>query len=156
MCQLKPLQVLRRSDNGYPTLCLCDHFIRYAVTGEHIPLVAQELRSRDQAIATQAGHLVESVFGTFFSCLPCDSVATFPSNKANEEVDIVITIKLKKIPIEIKYRNSFSSDDLKGIESFCGKSQYEAPFGIIVTQEKAGMVADKIVAIPAKTMLTLV
>jgi predicted AAA+ superfamily ATPase len=81
LCQLKPLQLLRKRSDGYPTLCLCDHFIRYAVTGEHVPLVVQELRIRDQAIATQAGHMMESVFGTYFSCLPCDSVATFPGNK---------------------------------------------------------------------------
>lgn len=156
ICKLEPLQLLRKKSNGHPTLCLCDHFIRYAVTGEHIPLVAQVLRSRDQAIATQAGHMIEGIFGTFFSCLPCDSVATFPGKNAGEEVDIVITVKLQRIPIEIKYRNSFSSEDMDGLVSFCSKPQYEAPFGIIVTQEKAGKVSDNIVVVPAKTMLTLV
>ena len=32
----------------------------------------------------------------------------------------------------------------------------EAAFGIVITQEKAGIVSDRIIAVPAKTMLTLV
>jgi predicted AAA+ superfamily ATPase len=153
---LRPIQLLRKNNTGHPTICLCDHFIRYAVTRESIPLVPRELRVRDQAIATQAGHIIESVCGNFFSEFSGISTATFPGNNKEKEVDIVLSIGCQKIPIEIKYRNSFSKDDLEGLKSFCNKPQYEAPFGIVITQEKSGIVSDRIIAVPAKTILTLV
>jgi len=38
-----------------------------------------------------------------------------------KEVDIVIDLKNKVIPIEVKYRNEIENDDLKGLNAFMDK-----------------------------------
>ena len=156
VCLLRPIELLRKKTNACSTLCICDHFIRYAVIHESIPLVPQELRSKSQSIAQQAGHMIEGIMGSFFSKLPGISVATFPGNHNEKEVDIVLTIGYQRIPIEVKYQNKISGRDLDGLKTFCSKPHYEAPFGIIITQEKEGPVDNNIIAIPAKTLLALV
>ncbi|UCE74525.1 MAG: ATP-binding protein [Methanomassiliicoccales archaeon] len=50
-----------------------------------------------------------------------------------EEVDIVLEVKKKPIPIEVKYRDDVPDNILKGFNAFL-KSKKKCPFGIVVTR----------------------
>jgi predicted AAA+ superfamily ATPase len=67
----------------------------------------------------------------------------------------VLTIGMQRIPIEVKYRRRLEAKDLRGIEAFCRRKKYNAPFGLIITQETQGQVADSVIAIPAYALLAL-
>ena len=67
-----------------------------------------------------------------------------------------MTIGTNRIPMEIKYRRDTpGASDLKGIESFCRKPAYAAPFGLIITQTAEGELGDHAIAIPASALLLL-
>jgi predicted AAA+ superfamily ATPase len=100
-----------------------------------------------------AGHLVESLIGYKLKGVPTVEVMWFPERKDEPEIDYVITLGVKRIPIEIKYQKTISSQDWAAAEAFCSKPHYEAPFGIIVTQEHAGKVGNSCVAVPAANLL---
>lgn len=55
-------------------------------------------------------------------------------NKNGKEVDVIAEVKNKAVPIEVKYKNSLSSDDLKGINSFI--SQKQSSFGFVITKDR--------------------
>lgn len=120
--------------------CLCDHFIREAWLQEQIPLVPSELAQVDQAVATQAGHLAESIIGAWFSNIPGLDVSWLSGLKSDSgkrpEVDFILTIGLKRIPVEVKYQRNVNASDLAGIRAFCAHPGYEASFGIVVTQDR--------------------
>jgi predicted AAA+ superfamily ATPase len=50
-----------------------------------------------------------------------------------EEVDIVMEINNKPIPIEVKYRSDIPGSTLKGIKSF--QKNFKCPFGVVVTRD---------------------
>ena len=54
-------------------------------------------------------------------------------NKNGKEVDVIAEVKNKAVPIEVKYKNSISSDGLKGINSFI--SQKKSSFGFVITKD---------------------
>jgi predicted AAA+ superfamily ATPase len=54
-------------------------------------------------------------------------------DQAKSEVDIVLEVFQKLIPIEVKYQNDISRSELKGTKSFMKK--FNPPFGIIVTKK---------------------
>ena len=152
---LKPLEIGRKRNTSPPTICLCDHFIRYALLREEIPLVPLLLKGKNETLATQAGHLVEGIVGNMFASTQGVDAFFFPKRENEPEVDVVLSIGVKHLPIEVKYRNKISQSDLSGLRSFCGKAHYDAPFGIVVTQTQAGEIAPGIIAVPAKALLVL-
>jgi hypothetical protein len=71
-------------------------------------------------------------------------------------VDFVLAIGLRRIPIEVKYRRGEPRPEhLRGLQWFCSQPKYEAPFGLIVTQEKCGLVAENAIALPAYVLLSV-
>jgi predicted AAA+ superfamily ATPase len=154
--QVPPLELLAKKQGSPPKLCVCDHFVRNGVLQETLPLDPDALKNCDEAVATQVGHLIESVLGYFLKGIPGVEVSWFPERAKEPEVDLVLTIGTGRIPVEVKYRRSKPDKAaLAGIESFCGKSAYAAPFGIIVTQTTEGPIGDKAIALPASTFLLL-
>lgn len=153
---VQPLEMLSKKQAHPPKLCICDHFVRNGVLQETVPLDPVALRDCDEAVATQAGCLVESVLGYFLKGVPGLDLAWFPERTNEPEVDFVLTIGTTRIPLEVKYRQRGpSAADVKGLESFCGKKAYGAPFGLIVTQTAEGPVGDCALAVPASTFLLL-
>ena len=72
------------------------------------------------------------------------------------EVDFVLTIGFKRIPIEVKYkRGRLIADDCKGIQSFCGKKHYDASFGLLITQNQTAKIDDDVVSVPASALILL-
>lgn len=55
-------------------------------------------------------------------------------SRNNHEVDIVVEIHNKPIPIEVKYRNKVSSSELKGIKNFI--SEGLSSYGFVITKDE--------------------
>ncbi len=121
---------------AYPSkLCLCDHFIREAWLQEQIPLDPSELSNVPEAASTQAGHLVESIVGTYLSGVPGLELSWLPATGTESEIDFILTIGLKRIPLEVKYRRHLKADDFAAVRAFCKQTKYNAPFGIVITRD---------------------
>ncbi len=150
------LEMLAKKQGPPPKFCVSDHFVRNGVLQETIPLAPEALQRCDEAVATQAGHLVESVLGYFLKGIPGVELSWFPERAKEPEIDLVLTIGTARIPVEVKYRRGpVDGAALAGIRSFCGKPAYAAPFGVIVTQTTEGPVTDNAIVVPASTFLLL-
>ncbi|MFN9294037.1 MAG: hypothetical protein ACK6EB_38640, partial [Planctomyces sp.] len=66
-----------------------------------------------------------------------------------------LSIGMKHLPIEVKYRRQLKPADLDGLRSFRGRKHYEADVGLVITQEQSGEVEDGVIAVPARTLLLL-
>ncbi len=73
-------------------------------------------------------------------------------NKNGKEVDIIAEVKNKAVPIEVKYKNSISSDDLKGINSFI--LEKKGSFGFVITKDVIDK-KDSLVFVPLWMFLLL-
>ena len=72
--------------------------------------------------------------------------------KNNCEIDNIISIGKKPIPIEVKFQNEVHGEDAKGCIEFTEK--YSSPFGILVTKNKLDF-KDKMLFIPLWYFLLL-
>jgi predicted AAA+ superfamily ATPase len=118
-----------------------------------VPLDPAELAVKPE-LADLAGHIAESVTGYFLGAIPHLDVAHFPERAAEREVDFVITVGDQRIPIEVKYRNRISADDVRGLQSFIEKPVYRAPFGLLITRSDERASDDpRIVSLPLSSLL---
>lgn len=160
--RVEPLEAVRKKPRNGAKLCLCDHFVRQAWLQETVPISPKQLAGATHAVSTLAGHIIESVIGYYLKGIPGLEVAWLPArmNKTREivepEVDYVLTIGLRRIPVEIKYtRGKPTKPDLAGLESFCSKEKYNAQFGLVITQKIAGPLSDNVIAVPAAAFLSM-
>lgn len=153
---IPPLEIRLKRRRGSPKLCLADHGLRASWLQERVPLVPDELAQRPE-LATLAGHLAESVFGSVASTVHGLDVAHFPERGTEREVDFVLTVGGTRIPVEIKYHRRIDPfRDTLGIRSFLERSVNHAPFGILVTQDDTATVDDpRIVSLPLSTFMML-
>ena len=90
-----------------------------------------------------AGHIAESAVGYFLASLAGPSVAHLPERGGDPEVDFVLTIGERRVPLEVKYRRVIDPlRDTLGLRAFLEKSANNAPFGLLVTRDDAPAVAD--------------
>ncbi|HEX8325243.1 MAG TPA: AAA family ATPase [Tepidisphaeraceae bacterium] len=148
-----PAELLQRKQSNPPRICLCDHFVRNAWLQENIPLDPDRLATATQAVSGMAGHLIESVLGYQMCSIPTLEVAWNPARANESEIDFLLTLGLKRVPIEIKYHANFDVRDIAALEAFCTKPHYNAKFGLIVTQTHAGKVGERTIAVPASALL---
>lgn len=154
--RIQPLELLGKKQTSPPKLCLCDHFVRNAWLQETVPLVPAQLRKLPESTCTMAGHIIESTVGYYLMGIQGLEVAWFPQRYNEPEVDFVLTIGVKRIPIEVKYRRGrLKNEDYSGLLSFCGKRHYGAEFGVVITQDQYGKIADSVIALPATAILLL-
>jgi len=73
--------------------------------------------------------------------------------KGKKEIDFILQVKRKSIPIESKYRRRISKDVYESIDYFL--SENSAPFGIIVTKNDF-KIKNKIIEIPLWVFLLMV
>ena len=152
---IPPLEIRLKRRRGSPKLCLVDHGLRASWLQEHIPLVPDELAKRPE-LATLAGHLAESIFGSVASTIHGLDIAHFPERGTEREVDFVLTVGETRVPVEIKYQRRIESRDTLGLRSFMEKSVNNATFGILMTQDDSGTVDDpRIVSLPLSTFMML-
>jgi len=151
-----PLEVALKRQSHPPRVCLCDHFVREIWLQEVIPILPGDLAGQNQTVAGVAGHVVESIVGYFLKGVPRVEVAWFPERKGEPEVDYVLTLGTQRIPIEVKYsRAKPKRGDCAGLDSFCGQKKYSAPFGLLLTQDTSGQLAESVIALPLSTFLAV-
>ena len=154
--EIPPLEALTKRHAHPSKLCLCDHFVREAWLQERVPIAPWHLATANEAVSTTAGHLIESDIGYYLKGIPGSDVSWFPLRNHEPEVDFVLTLGLQRIPIEVKYcRSRPDAGGLAGLRSFCSQAKYNAPFGLLITQELSGAMGDNIVALPAYALLSV-
>ncbi|MBX3730272.1 MAG: ATP-binding protein [Candidatus Sumerlaeia bacterium] len=153
---IEPLEIRLKRKRGAPKLCLTDHGLRAAWLQELVPLAPDAL-AREPSLSDLAGHVAESVVGATLCTIGGLDVAHFPERGGEPEVDFVLTIGTRRIPLEVKYQRRI--DPLRhtvGLRSFMEKAVYNAPFGILATQADTDAVTDpRIVTLPVSSLLML-
>jgi predicted AAA+ superfamily ATPase len=130
---IRPMELRLKKQKGNSKVCLCDHGLRASWLEEVVPLDPEGLKASPH-LADIAGHIAESVVGYTLSGIPHLDVAHFPERGAEPEVDFVLTVGEKRIPMEVKYRQRIDPlRDTVGLRAFLEKAVYNAPFGIMVT-----------------------
>ncbi|HUU59692.1 MAG TPA: DUF4143 domain-containing protein, partial [Phycisphaerae bacterium] len=151
-----PLELRLKRRRGNYKICLCDHGLRAAWLQEKIPLTVDALDAHPE-LADLAGHIAESVVGYWLAGLPHLDVAHFPERGIEPEVDFILTIGEKRIPLEVKYRRRIDPQrDTLGLRAFIEKTVYKAPFGVLVTMRDHEHVPDpRIVTISLPSLLLM-
>ena len=151
-----PLEIRLKRKRGSPKLCLVDHGLRASWLQEQIPLEPAKLREEPELTGV-AGHLAESVTGAVLSTITGLDLAHFPERQGEPEVDFVMSIGVKRIPVEVKYQTKIDLlRDTEGLRSFIEKAANNAPFGLLITQREAPEVVDpRIVALPLASLMLL-
>lgn len=151
-----PLELRLKRRKAPPKICLCDHALRAGWLQETIPLDPQGLTAEPH-LTDLAGHIAESVLGYFLASIPHLDVAYFPLRGADPEVDFVLTVGTRRIPIEVKYRKRIDPhQDTVGLRAFLERTVYNAPFGLLVTLEDGVTLTDpRIIPISLSSLLWL-
>lgn len=130
---VQPLELRLKKRKAPPKICLCDHALRASWLQEIIPLDPERL-TREPHLQDLAGRLAESTLGYYLGSVPTLDLAHFPERGAEPEVDFVMTVGTRRIPIEVKYRRRIDyHEDTRGLRAFLEKTVYNAPFGLLVT-----------------------
>ena len=153
---ISPLEIKLKKKKGYDKICLCDPCIRAAWLQEPIPLDPVELAKAPHQ-ADLAGRLAESVAGYFLSSIPGADLFHFPERSEVEpEVDYVLTIGDRRIPVEIKYQSQINETDTRNLRLFLERTVNNATFGILVTKTDDIHLRDpRIITMPLSTLLML-
>ncbi len=153
---VRPLELRLKRSKGNHKLCILDPGLRASWLEEVVPLDSWGL-TQNPHLADLAGHLAESVVGAYLSGIPHLDLAHFPERPTEPEVDFVLTIGERRIPLEVKYRRRIDPHrDTVGLRSFLEKTHYNAPFGVLVAMEDDVDVADpRIIAIPLSSLLLM-
>jgi len=139
---VQPIELRLKRKKAPAKLCLSDHALRASWLQEVVPIDPDGLAANPH-LSDIAGRLAESALGYFLASVPSLDVAHFPMRGDEPEVDFVLTIGTKRIPIEVKYRKRIDPmDDTRGLRAFLEKSVYNAPFGLLVTLEDDARVTD--------------
>jgi len=149
-----PIELRLKRKKAPAKLCLSDHALRASWLQEIIPLDPEGL-SNSPHLSDIAGHLAESTLGYFLASIPSLDVSHFPTRGAEPEVDFVLTIGTRRIPIEVKYRRRIDPmEDTRGLRAFLEKTVYNAPFALLVTLEDDVQVSDpRIIPLSLSTFL---
>lgn len=151
---VRPLELRLKKKRGPSKLCVVDHGLRQSWLEEVIPIDPEAL-DRAPHLADLAGHLAESIVGSFFTSIPSLDVAHFPERGDEPEVDFVLTIGEKRVPVEVKYRRRIDPlRDTVGLRSFLERAHYNAPFAVLVTMGEGAQVTDpRIVPVSLRSLL---
>lgn len=103
---------------------------------------------------TEAGRMAETVAADhtrrlWHSLEPMSTSFTpyYWHNGGGAEVDLVITLHQRPIPVEVKYRQRVKESDLRGLSRF--SARFDPPLGIAVSRNDARLIGDgAIVAVP--------
>jgi len=153
---IDPLEIRLKRRKGNVKLCLVDLGLRASWLQEVVPLDPEALE-RVPHLTDLAGHMAESVVGAFFSGIPHLDIAHFPERATEPEVDFVLTVGEKRIPVEVKYRRHIDPHrDTVGLRSFLERTHYNAPFAVLVTMEDGVTVPDpRIIPVSLRSLLLM-
>jgi uncharacterized protein len=149
-----PLELRLKKRKGNSKLCILDLGLRAAWLEEIVPLAPADLAAAPQ-LSDLAGHLAESMVGAYLAGIPHLDLAHFPERATEPEIDFVLTIGEKRIPLEVKYRRRIDPHrDTVGLRSFLEKTHYNAPFGVLVTMGDDVSIPDpRIVSVSLPSLL---
>lgn len=149
-----PLELRLKRRKSPSKVCLCDHALRASWLQEVIPLDPAGLLANPH-LTDLAGHLAESTLGYYLASVPGLDVAHFPQRGAEPEVDFVLTLGTRRVPLEVKYRRRIDPyEDTRGLRAFLEKTVYNAPFGVLVTLEDEVTIPDpRIIPISLSSLL---
>jgi predicted AAA+ superfamily ATPase len=153
---IPPLEIRLKRRKGNAKICLVDIGLRASWLQEIVPLDPERLAQVGH-LTDLAGHLAESVVGAYFSSIQHLDISHFPERPVEPEVDFVLTVGEKRIPVEVKYRRRIDPHrDTVGLRSFLEKTHYNAPFGVIVTLDESVTIADpRIVPVSLRSLLLM-
>jgi predicted AAA+ superfamily ATPase len=153
---IQPLEIRLKRKRGSPKLCLVDHALRASWLQEIVPLEPQALAGQPE-LATIAGRLAESVVGAVLSTIAGLDLAHQPERKEEPEIDFVLTVGTRRVPVEVKYQASIDPvRDTAGLRAFLGKLVNNAPFGLLVTRQDSTLdFGPRIVGIPLSSLMLL-
>jgi predicted AAA+ superfamily ATPase len=153
---IRPFEIrLKRTRSG-EKICLADHALRASWLQEAVPLDPEELQSQPHLYAL-AERIAESVVGATLSTIPQLDLAHLPGRAGEPEVDYVLTVGTRRIPLEVRYQRRIEPlADTEGLRTFLEKSVNQAPFGILVSQTDDESVQDpRIVCLPLSSLMLL-
>lgn len=152
---VQPLEIRLKRRRSGPKICLADHALRASWLQESIPLTPDAL-SNAPDLAAQAGHIAESVAGACLCTVSGLDVNHVPARDHAPEVDFVLTVGTRRIPIEVKYQRRIRADDAAGLLSFVATRANGAEFGVLITQsDDDGLSDPRVVTLPLSTFLLL-
>lgn len=152
---VRPLELRLKKARGPSKLCIVDHGLRASWLEESIPMDPSRLESSPH-LSDLAGHIAESVVGAFLGAIPHLDVAHFPERATEPEVDFVLTVGERRIPLEVNRRQIDSHRDTLGLRSFLERSHYNAPFGVLVTMRESTQIPDpRIVPVSLRSFLLM-
>jgi predicted AAA+ superfamily ATPase len=153
---IEPLEIRLKRKRGNAKICLADHGLRASWLQETVPLDPEGL-SRAPHLTILAGHIAESVTGATLSTISSLDIAHLPERSGEPEVDFILTIGTRRIPLEVKYQRTIDPlRDTEGLRTFIEKRVNNAPFGLLVTQADPSQVDDpRIVSLPLSSLMLL-
>ena len=153
---IEPLEIRLKRKRGNVKIRLADHGLRASWLQELVPLDPAGLAANPH-LTTLAGHIAESVVGATVSTIPSLDVAHLPERRGEPEIDFVLTVGTKRIPLEVKFQQRIDPlRDTEGLRTFLEKAVNNAPFGLLITQSDQFPVMDpRIVAMPLSTFMLL-
>jgi predicted AAA+ superfamily ATPase len=151
---VRPLELRLKKVRGPAKLCIVDHGLRQSWLEEVVPLDPERL-DQNPHLSDLAGHIAESVVGAYLGSIPHLDLAHFPERPTEPEVDFVLTVGERRIPLEVKYRRRIDPHrDTLGLRAFVEKTHYNAPFGVLVTMEEGVEIPDpRIVPVSLRSLL---
>ncbi|TVR99753.1 MAG: ATP-binding protein [Phycisphaerales bacterium] len=154
---IDPLEIRLKRGRGNPKICLADHALRASWLQEVVPIDPEGLRAEPE-LTPLAGRLAESVTGAVLSTVPQIDLAWFPERSGEPEIDLVMTIGTRRIPIEVKYQRRIDPlGDTEGLRTFMEKAANNAPFALLITQadDEIPALDPRIVAMPLSSLMLL-
>jgi predicted AAA+ superfamily ATPase len=121
-----------------------------------VPIAPEDLAANPH-LTTLAGHISESVVGATLSTISHLDLTHLPARRGDPEVDFILTVGTKRIPLEVKYQRSIDPlRDTEALRTFIEKAVNNAPFGVLVTQLDPTPIRDpRIVSLPLSTLMLL-
>ena len=152
---IQPLEMRMRRRRGGPKICLAHHGLRASWLQEEIPLDPRQLRERPE-MTPLAGHIAESVVGAYLAGISGLQLTHLPAHDDEPEVDFVLTVGDRRIPLEVKYQARIDPlRDTDGLRAFLETRANNAPFGVLVTQTAVTVDDPRIVSLPLSSLLLL-
>lgn len=153
---IDPLEIRLKRRRGNAKICLADHGLRASWLQEVVPLDPGGLAAEPH-LHLLAGRIAESIVGAVLVTMPSLDISHLPARGGDPEIDFILTVGTKRIPLEVKYRHRIDPlADTEGIRTFVEKSVNNAPFGILVTLSDTESVLDpRIVCLPLSSFMLL-
>jgi predicted AAA+ superfamily ATPase len=151
---VRPLELRLKKIRGAPKLCIVDHGLRQSWLAETVPLDPEGL-DRNPHLADLAGHIAESATGAYLGGIQQLDVSHFAERATEPEVDFVLTVGERRIPLEVKYRQRIDPHrDTLGLRSFIEKAHDNSPFGVLVTMREDIEIPDpRVVPVSLRSLL---